>query len=195
MQRTVRILRVALPVVFVAFVARDRFNWRARQTAQGQGRRRAGDVTADRREAAGRSRRGSRTRRRSTAGWSRASGRGAWSPYSRAGTRSRTCTMTIYRPNGLTYELVCPQAQFNSQTKEADAKGGVTRDVERRRRDPTAADALRRQPPHEPHPGQFKVDRWTGNAGALDIDVEARRCISSTTSTPRWRRRADRVRR
>ena len=30
--------------------------------------------------------------------------------------------MTIFRPNGLTYRLLCPHAQFNSVTKEADAK-------------------------------------------------------------------------
>src|SRR5438067_5928921 len=31
-------------------------------------------------------------------------------------------SITIFRPTGLTYEVVCPQAQFNSETKEADAK-------------------------------------------------------------------------
>ena len=33
--------------------------------------------------------------------------------------------LKIYRLNGLTYELSCPTAEYNSVTKEANAKGGV----------------------------------------------------------------------
>ncbi len=81
--------------------------------------------------------------------------------------------LTIFRPTGLTYELICPSAQFNSETKEADAKGGVK---------VTASDGIEMMTA-EIHfdgnrltnhiPVQFKIDRWTGNAGALDLDVQA----------------------
>ncbi|MBV9496410.1 MAG: LPS export ABC transporter periplasmic protein LptC, partial [Acidobacteria bacterium] len=81
--------------------------------------------------------------------------------------------LTIFRPNGLTYELSCPEAQFNSKTKVADAKGGVK---------VTSSDGVEINTA-EIHfdgsrltnhiPVQFKVDRWTGKAGALDLDVEA----------------------
>jgi len=81
-------------------------------------------------------------------------------------------SMTIYRPTGLTYELVCPEAQFNSETKEADAKGGV-RVVSSDGVEITTAQIHfdgNRLTNHIPV--QFKVDRWTGNAGALDLDVK-----------------------
>lgn len=81
--------------------------------------------------------------------------------------------LTIYRPNGLTYELICPQAQFNGQTKEADAKGGVK---------VTSSDGVEISTA-EIHfdgnrltnriPVEFKIDRWNGRAGALDLDVNA----------------------
>src|SRR5205814_461896 len=74
---------------------------------------------------------------------------------------------------GRTYELVCPTAQFNSETKEADAKGGVK---------VTSTDGVEittaeihfdgnRLTNHIPV--QFKIDRWNGNAGALDLDVQS----------------------
>src|SRR4029077_18740841 len=76
-------------------------------------------------------------------------------------------TLTIYRPNNLTYTLTCPQAQFNSNTKETEAKGGVRL---------TSSDGVDVQSA-EMHfdgnrltnhiPLQFKVGRWTGNAGSL----------------------------
>lgn len=83
--------------------------------------------------------------------------------------------LTIYRPTGRTYELVCPTAQFNSETKEADAKGGVK---------VTSSDGVEittaeihfdgnRLTNHIPV--QFKIDRWRGNAGALDLDVQSER--------------------
>src|SRR5439155_969361 len=81
--------------------------------------------------------------------------------------------LTIFRPTGLTYELVCPQAQFNSTTKEADAKGGVK---------VTSSDGVEittaeihfdgnRLTNHIPL--QFTIDRWKGHAGALDLDVQS----------------------
>ncbi len=81
--------------------------------------------------------------------------------------------LTIFRPTGLTYELICPTAQFNSETKEADAKGGVK---------VTSSDGVE-MTTAEIHfdgnrltnhiPVQFKIDRWIGNAGALDLDVQS----------------------
>jgi LPS export ABC transporter protein LptC len=83
--------------------------------------------------------------------------------------------LTIFRPTGLTYELACPTAQFNSETKEADAKGGVI---------VTSSDGVEIRTA-EIHfdgnrltnhiPVQFKIDRWAGSAGALDLDVQAER--------------------
>jgi lipopolysaccharide export system protein LptA len=79
--------------------------------------------------------------------------------------------MTIYRPTGLTYEVVCPQAQFNSNTKEADAKGGVR---------VTSSDGVEVTTAEIHYDGShltnhvavnFKVDRWVGSGGALDMDV------------------------
>jgi lipopolysaccharide export system protein LptA len=80
--------------------------------------------------------------------------------------------MTIYRPTGLTYELVCPQAQFNSNTKESDAKGGVR---------VTSSDGVEITTAEIHFDGthltnhvavNFKIDRWTGSGGALDMDVQ-----------------------
>jgi len=80
--------------------------------------------------------------------------------------------LTIYRQNGLTYELICPQAQFNSETKEADAKGGVqvksSDGVEIR----TAEIHFDGNRLTNRIPVEFKIDRWQGKAGALDLDVE-----------------------
>ncbi len=81
--------------------------------------------------------------------------------------------LTIYRPNGLTYDLICPSAQFNSETKHADAKGGVKL---------TSSDGVLIQTAEINFDGNrltnhipvdFKIDRWTGNAGALDMDIAA----------------------
>jgi Uncharacterized protein conserved in bacteria len=80
--------------------------------------------------------------------------------------------LTIYRPTGLTYELHCPQAQFNSNTKEAEVKGGAKL---------TSTDGLEITSAEMHYDGshltnhipvQFKIDRWTGRAGALDLDIE-----------------------
>lgn len=81
-------------------------------------------------------------------------------------------TLTIYRPNKLTYILSSPHALFNSSTKETDVKGGVRL---------TSSDGVDIQTA-EMHfdgnhltnhiPVSFKIDRWTGTAGALDLDVQ-----------------------
>jgi lipopolysaccharide transport protein LptA len=81
--------------------------------------------------------------------------------------------ITIYRPTGLTYELVCPQAQFNSETKEADAKGGVKVTSSDNVEMTTAEIHFDGNRLTNHIPVQFKIDQWFGNAGALDLDVQA----------------------
>jgi len=79
--------------------------------------------------------------------------------------------LTVYRPTGLQYNIICPNAQFNSQTKEADLKGGVK---------VTSSDGVEVTTAEMHYDGdrltnripvQFKIDRWAGNAGGLDLDV------------------------
>ena len=81
--------------------------------------------------------------------------------------------LTIYRANGLTYQLGAPQTEFNSETKEADAKGGVhlvsSDGVEIR----TAEIRFDGNRLTNDIPVEFRVDRWNGKAGALDLDVAA----------------------
>ena len=69
--------------------------------------------------------------------------------------------LTIYRPTGLTYELVCPQAQFNSNTKEADAKGGVRVTSSDSMEITTAEIHFDGNHLTNHIPVQFRVDRWT----------------------------------
>ncbi len=81
--------------------------------------------------------------------------------------------LQIFRANGLTYELSCPTAEYNSLTKEANAKGGVQ---------VVSSDGVNIQTA-EVHfdgtrltnhiPVQFTIDQWKGTAGALDLDVDA----------------------
>src|SRR6185436_6498173 len=79
--------------------------------------------------------------------------------------------LTLYRENGLSYELTCPEAEFNSETKEAEAKGGV------RVTSNDGVDITTAQIHYDGNrltnniPVQFKVDRWHGKAGALELDV------------------------
>jgi lipopolysaccharide transport protein LptA len=172
-QRTIRILRVALPIVGLAFILLIALNWRS-------GRRRKEhvpttgvtstirpiDIAAseaktfeDTQTIGGRV--VSRIRARRLVAF-----KSGWNTL-------EDVQLTIFRPTGLTYELVCPQAQFNSVTKEAEAKGGVK---------VTSSDGvevttaeIRFDGNHLTNhiPVNFRIDRWTGNAGALDLDVQS----------------------
>ena len=80
-------------------------------------------------------------------------------------------TLTIYRPNNLTYVLRSPHALFNSRTKETDVKGGVHL---------TSNDGVDIQTAEMHFDGihltnhitvAFKIDTWTGTGGALDLAV------------------------
>ena len=80
--------------------------------------------------------------------------------------------LTIFRSNGLTYELACPTAQFNSETKEADVKGGVKVTSSDNVEITTAEIHFDGNHLTNHIPVQFKIDEWNGNAGALDLDVQ-----------------------
>ena len=171
MQRTIRILRVALPLVFIGFVLLIAFSWHrgkphkdksgaipVTSTMRPVDRPSVESMTfEDTQTVNGRLASHIRARRvvAFQSGWN----------------TLENVQMTIYRPTGLTYELVCPQAQFNSNTKESEAKGGVR---------VTSSDGVEITT-EEIHfdgnhltnhiPVNFKVDRWVGSGGALDLDV------------------------
>lgn len=173
MQRTIRILRVGLPIVFAAFVLVIALSWRRSLTTRG--REATAPVTStirpvdkpqleskafeDTQTVAG------RVVMRITAervvafqsGWN----------------TLENVHLTIYRPTGLTYELNCPQAQFNSSTKEADAKGGVHLISSDNIQIDTAEIHFDGSRLTNHIPVQFRIDQWHGNAGALDLDVQS----------------------
>ena len=93
--------------------------------------------------------------------------------------------MTIYRANGLTYQLACPNAEFNSDTKESNAKGGVKVVSSDGVEISTAEIHFDGNRLTNDIPVQFKIDRWNGNAGALDLDVggETLRLHKQVTAT------------
>jgi lipopolysaccharide transport protein LptA len=185
MQRTVRALRVALPIAFIAFIAVLYVSWDRSRSPQK--RPAAEAVTSTQRphdepQIEGRAFRdvqtiGGRvvseivaTRIVSfTSGWTTLEG----------------VTLTLYRENGLTYVISCPSAEFNSTTKQAEAKGGVR---------VTSSDGIEIKTAEVHYDGarltndipvEFRVDRWNGKAGALDLDVqgETLRLHKSVTAT------------
>jgi lipopolysaccharide transport protein LptA/LPS export ABC transporter protein LptC len=171
MQRTVRILRIALPILIVAFIAVLVLSWNRNTTARA--RQESGPVTSTQRpedkgivegmafedvQTIG-GRVVSRIRAKRVVSFE-----SGWSTLEEA-------YLTIYRANGLTYEVSCPQAQFHAETKEADAKGGVR---------VSSSDGIEVRTAEIKFDGNrltndvavdFRIDRWTGNAGALDLDV------------------------
>jgi len=174
-QRTIRILRVALPILFFGFVLLIAFSWNRARTQKEKGT--AEPVTStirpvdkpqlesksfeDTQTIAGRLAARIRARRvvAFQSGWN----------------TLENVELTIFRPNGLTYDLVCPQAQFNSETKEADAKGGVKLTSTDGVEITTAEIHFDGNRLTNHIPVQFRVDRWIGKAGALDLDVQAER--------------------
>ncbi|HEX6160576.1 MAG TPA: LPS export ABC transporter periplasmic protein LptC, partial [Thermoanaerobaculia bacterium] len=184
MQRSIRILRIALPVVILAFVALIVFSWTRKDSKRNQavlppvaGSRGSEQPLLESKQFEDTQTIGGRvvSRIRATrvvayeSNWSTLEG----------------VELTIYRANGKTYELSCPQAQFNSVTKHADAKGGVK---------VTSTDGIEIQTAEIQYDGnrltndipvQFKVDRWTGNGGALDLDVggETLKLFKKVTAT------------
>jgi len=172
-QRTIRILRVALPIAFFGFILLIAVSWNRGRVQKD--RSITQPVTSTQRPAdkpqiesktfedtqtiAGRLAARIRAKRvvAFQSGWN----------------TLEDVQITIYRPTGLTYELVCPQAQFNSDTKEADAKGGVKVTSSDNVEMTTAEIHFDGNRLTNHIPVQFKIDRWVGNAGALDLDVKA----------------------
>lgn len=171
MQRTIRVLKVALPILLLAFIAVLVLNWRKNTVRRGNrddvavtSTQRPGDkgvaegmAFEDVQTIGGRVVSRIRARRvvSHQSGW----------------TTLEEAYLTIYRANGLTYEVSCPQAQFHTETKEADAKGGVriasSDGIEIR----TAEIKFDGNRLTNDIPLEFRIDRWNGNAGALDLDV------------------------
>ncbi|MGZ7078918.1 MAG: LptA/OstA family protein, partial [Thermoanaerobaculia bacterium] len=173
MQQTIRTLRIVLPILFLAFLAIIVLSWR-----------RAGPRTRDHGtvEPVVGIRKGPKEKPQieskefedtQTVGGRVVSYIHAHRVvnYSSNWNTLETVELKIYRLNGLTYELSCPSAEYNSVTKEANAKGGVQ---------VTSSDGIAIQTA-EIHfdgnrltnkiPVQFTIDRWRGTAGALDLDV------------------------
>jgi lipopolysaccharide transport protein LptA len=172
MQRTVRFLRIALPILFLVFVAVIALNWN--RAAGRKPSKPGGPVTSD-------IRRGDKPLAASTAFEdvqtiggrvvSRISATRVVA-FQSGWTTLEGVKMTLYRESGLTYELECPQAQFNSQTKEAEAKGGVRVASSDGVEIVTAEIRYDGARLTNQIPVQFRVDRWQGRAGALDLDVQ-----------------------
>lgn len=172
MQRTIKALRIALPVAFVVFIAIIALNWNSRNARQAKAPGvgvtstqrpddkaiAKADVFSDTQTVGGRvvSKISARRVIAFASGWN----------------TLEDVSMTIFRANGLTYELVCPEAQYNSQTKAADAKGGVKVTSSDGVMISTAELKFDGNRLTNDIPVDFKIDRWTGRGGALDLDVQ-----------------------
>ncbi len=185
MQRTVRALRIALPIAILGFILLIVFSWTATKTRRGAVQSEPVTSTQrpeDRPLVEGKSFEDVQTIGGRVVSRIRAnrvvSFESGW-------TTLEGVELTLFRQNGLTYEVRCPLAQFNTTTKEADAKGGVS---------VASSDGIEIQTAEIKYDGarltndipvQFKVDRWTGDAGALDLDVqgETLRLFNKVTAT------------
>src|SRR5256885_10816190 len=125
MQRTVRTLRIALPILFLAFIAVIVVNWRRNVTTHDKAASQPVHITRPGEKAGAEAIHFEDTQTVGGRVVSRIRAKRLVA-YTSSWNTLEDVQMTIYRPNGLTYELICPQAQFNSETKHADAKGGVT---------------------------------------------------------------------
>lgn len=173
MQRTIRILRVALPIAGVAFILVIVLSWRSARLGKEHVPQDGVTSTVrpfdkpgseaktfeDTQTVGGRV--VSRIRARRVVAF-----QSGWNTL-------EDVQLTIFRPTGLTYELVCPQAQFNSNTKESEAKGGVK---------VVSSDGVEITTAEIKFDGNhltnhvavnFRIDRWTGSGGALDLDVQS----------------------
>lgn len=185
MQRTVRVLRIALPIVFIAFIAFIVISWD--RSGGRLGRTKVDPVTSTQRPNDQPEIEARAFRDVQTVGGRVVSEIVASRVVSFASgwTTLEGVKLTLYRANGLTYVISCPEAQFNNQTKEAEAKGGVhvtsSDGIEIRTRE-IHYDGVRLT---NDIPVEFKVDRWDGKAGALDLDVagETLRLHKEVTAT------------
>lgn len=171
MQRLIRILRVALPVAFVAFILLIALNWRRAHIGK--------DKTFNEPVPAARAKDRPLAESKGFEDTQTIGGRVVSHivarrvvAYKSAWNTLEDVRLTLYRQNGLSYELSCPAADFNSETKEANAKGGVK---------VTSSDGVEIATAEIHYDGnrltnnipvEFRIDRWQGNAGALDLDVQ-----------------------
>ncbi len=172
MERTIRVLRVAVPIALVGFVIVLALSWTRGQ--RGRDNADAGPVTSTQRPKDAPIVEGISFEDTQTIGGrvvSRIRAERVVAFVSGWNTLENV-QITIYRESGLTYELVCPQAQFNSDTKEADAKGGVQVKSSDGVEIKTAEIHFDGNRLTNRIPVEFKIDRWQGNAGALDLDVQ-----------------------
>lgn len=182
MQKTVRILRILLPILFLGFVALIAVSYtenaRRNPAAASQVERslRKGDRTAivsytfeDTQSIGGRI--VSRIRARRTTGF-----HSGWYALEDA-------HLTVYRREGGSVELVAPLAQFNAKTKEAEISGGVRI---------TSSDGMEIRTEEVKFDGNrivnripvaFRVGQWNGRAGAVDLDVSNDRLVLLETVT------------
>ena len=79
--------------------------------------------------------------------------------------------LTIFRPNGQTYDVTCAQAQFHPKTKEAEASGGVT--IRSSDGIEVSTDSIEFNGTKLVNqiPVKFRIDSWEGRAGGLDLSV------------------------
>ncbi len=172
MQRTIRILRVALPIAFFGFILLIAVSW---NRPRGHKERTTNEPVTSTIRPVDKPQIESKTFEdtQTIAGRIAARIRAKRVVAFQSGWNTlENVQLTIYRPTGLTYELVCPQAQFNSETKEADAKGGVKVTSSDNVEMTTAEIHFDGNRLTNHIPVQFKIDRWVGNAGALDLDVQ-----------------------
>lgn len=172
MQRTIKILRVALPVAFAGFVLLIILSWNRTRTVRDQSATEPVKISRPGEKPQVESKVFDDTQTLNGRVVSHIHANRVVA-YASNWVTLEDVQMTIYRPNNLNYELVCPNAQFNSESKEAEARGGVR---------VTSSDGVEIQTA-EIHfdgsrltnhiPVQFRIDRWNGNAGALDLDVQA----------------------
>lgn len=171
MQRAIRVLRITLPIVFVGFVLILVVSW---DPTKNVGDKTPGTAVTSTQRPTDSARAEARTFRDvQTIGGRVVSEIVATRvvSFDSGWTTLEGVTLTLYRANGLTYVVACPQAQFNSLTKEADAKGGVSVKSSDGIEIATAEIRYDGARLMNDIPVQFRVDRWNGNAGALDLDV------------------------
>lgn len=173
MERIIKVLRVALPIAFVAFVLLIALSWNRGKTLKDRAANEP--VTSTQRPQDKPQAESTAFEDTQTVGGRVVSHIAAKRvvAFKSGWNTLEGVSLTLYRENGLTYELSCPQAQFNSETKEAEAKGGVQL---------TSSDGVNITTAQIHYDGnrltndipvQFTIDRWKGDAGSLDMDVQA----------------------
>ena len=173
MQRTIRILRVALPVVLLGLILLIALSWNRAKVLKDRSITQPVTSTqrpTDKPQVESKTFEDTQTIGGRLAARIRAQRVVA---FQSGWNTLENVQLTIFRPTGLTYELSCPTAQFNSETKEADAKGGVKVTSSDNVEVTTAEIHFDGNHLTNHIPVQFKIDEWVGNGGALDLNVQS----------------------